>query len=97
MSDIPFQLIMRCSNHERLPRERVLFRPTEASAIEGVRRWLRLYRRTDPAHRCYDQWAVYDLTFGRVRRRLVKEGTADEQQSQASRGGVFRDQPHQGG
>lgn len=89
MPDVPYQMIIRCSGHQDLPRERVQFRSTATEAIEGAKRWLRLYRNTDEKRKAYDRWAVYDLTFGRANRRLVDEGGIDGHTATVSGGGVF--------
>lgn len=89
MPDTPYQMILRCSGHEDLPRERMTFRPNDEAAKDSAARWLRLYRNTDTAHRCYDRWDVYDVTHGRRNRRLVAQGGIDGQRQSVQGGGVF--------
>jgi hypothetical protein len=71
-----FQIVVRCSNHAQVPRERILGRDTEGAAIDAAVRELRRTRNTTRNGQDFDTWDLYDFDNGRARRRLLRSGHA---------------------
>jgi hypothetical protein len=70
-----FQIIVRCSDHVQVPRERILSRDTVEAAQDAARRELRRVRNTAHRGNDFDTWSLYDFDHGRRNRRLIAEET----------------------
>jgi hypothetical protein len=69
-----FQIIVRCSGHQQVPRERILARDTTAAAVDAAVRELRRTRNTARNGRDFDRWDLYDIDRGRAHRALIGGG-----------------------
>ena len=81
-----FQIIVRCSNHAQLPRERVLARDTIAAAIDAATRELRRTRNTARTGSDFDRWDLYDFDNGRAKRTRIGGGNVNGPDNAAVRG-----------
>ncbi len=62
--------------------ERLVYRENNASAVDTAQRWLRLHRRTSPARKPFDAWAVIKIKGRTGLPTLVQTGGVDSGQSQ---------------
>jgi hypothetical protein len=69
-----FQIIVRCSGHQQVPRERILSRDTVAAGVDAAIRELRRTRNTTRNGSDFDRWDLYDYDRGRRNRRLLGSG-----------------------
>lgn len=69
-----FQIIVRCSKHEQIPRERRLRRDTRAAAVDAAIRELRRTRNTARNGKDFDRWDLYDIDVGLLHRKLIAGG-----------------------
>jgi hypothetical protein len=80
-----YQIIVRCSNHEQIPRSRVLSRDTDAAAVDAAIRELRRTRNTARTGTDFDTWDVYNYDQGRANRRLVGSGNVHGESARLQR------------
>lgn len=69
-----YQIVVRCSGHQQIPRIRVLSRDTLAAGIDAAIRELRRTRNTVRTGKDFDRWDLYDYSRGNRFRKLLAEG-----------------------
>jgi hypothetical protein len=76
--DRPYRVRLTDSTHRAPIQSRTLWRGSDASAIDGAKRWLRLKNRVAAGVFTWDRWEVDAIVHGTHRYVRVDRGTIED-------------------